>query len=213
MPPASPRRMPQQERAQATVEAVLGATVQILLKDGWDALSTNRIAREAGVSVGSLYQYFPNKQAIVRELLVRYSEEQFQMLVEGLMSLRAGMPLEEAVRSIIRALLSSQLNAPSLMRACFEQLPAGEQVDALRDWSRRAIPLIELALASRHHEIGLDPGHLNLAAFMLLHSIDGVMHAGALLAPDTLLHPRFEDECVRLVMGYLRPTPDADRDD
>src|SRR5437870_12652127 len=67
-----PRKLPKQERAKATVEAILAATAHILVREGFDAASTNRIADEAGVSVGSLYQYFPSKQAIVSALLERH---------------------------------------------------------------------------------------------------------------------------------------------
>jgi AcrR family transcriptional regulator len=205
MTTANPRRMPQQSRAQATVDAVLEATAQVLLKEGWEALSTNRIAREAGVSVGSLYQYFPNKQAIVRQLLMQYSEEQHAQLASNLMSLRAGMPLDETIRRVICAVIQARLSSPSLMRACFEQLPAGEQVLLLGDWSRRTTPLVEIALTSRAVDLRLQGRDLALASFILIHAVDGILHASALLDQSVIAHPDLEDELHRLVMGYLAP--------
>ena len=65
----SRRKSPKQQRALATADAIVQATQQIIVKDGYKAATTNRIAETAGVSVGSLYQYFPNKQAIVRTLI------------------------------------------------------------------------------------------------------------------------------------------------
>ena len=63
-----PRKHPKQERASATVDAILQAATYILIRDGWEGLDTNKIAKRAGVNIASLYQYFPNKQAIVIEL-------------------------------------------------------------------------------------------------------------------------------------------------
>lgn len=67
-----PRKMPQQSRSVATVEAIHDATIQVLLKDGADRLTTVRVAERAGVSVGTLYQYFPNKQALLFAVLERH---------------------------------------------------------------------------------------------------------------------------------------------
>ena len=64
-PSAGPRKQPKQERSQATVEAILTATAHILTEDGYDRLTTNRVAERAGVSIGSLYQYFPHKDALI----------------------------------------------------------------------------------------------------------------------------------------------------
>ena len=68
MPPklrTLPRKIPRQERSRATVEAILDAAAHVLVKDGFDGASTNRIADAAGVSIGSLYQYFPSKEALI----------------------------------------------------------------------------------------------------------------------------------------------------
>lgn len=70
-PAARPRKTPTQERSRNTVEVIVEAAARILSREGADALSTNRIAEVAGVSVGSLYQYFPNREAIVAELVGR----------------------------------------------------------------------------------------------------------------------------------------------
>src|SRR5450432_4174266 len=64
-PPAQPRKSPRQERARVTVDAILTATTQVLLNEGLDSVSTSRIAAVAGVSIGTLYQYFPNKESLL----------------------------------------------------------------------------------------------------------------------------------------------------
>ena len=69
------RKIASQERSRATVEAILEATARILIREGFDKASTNRVAEVAGVSVGSLYQYFPSKDALVAALIARHGED------------------------------------------------------------------------------------------------------------------------------------------
>jgi AcrR family transcriptional regulator len=84
MPPrlrTAPRKRPTQARATATVEAILLATSRLLAREGYDRLSTNRVAEEAGVSVGSLYQYFPSKEALVATLAERHRERTMALVL------------------------------------------------------------------------------------------------------------------------------------
>src|SRR3546814_9174202 len=69
LPDTNPRKLPRQERSKATVEAILIAATQVLIEDGYERATTARVAERAGVSVGSLYQYFPNKEALVGTLV------------------------------------------------------------------------------------------------------------------------------------------------
>src|SRR5579859_209108 len=71
-PRTTSRKTPNQERAKVTVDSILEATSRILVRDGVSAASTNRIAKEAGVCIGSLYQYFPSKEALIAALVDRH---------------------------------------------------------------------------------------------------------------------------------------------
>ena len=71
----TPRKRPRQARSKATVDTILAATARVLVKQGFDGLTTNAVAEAAGVSIGSLYQYFPNKEALVAALIERHVEE------------------------------------------------------------------------------------------------------------------------------------------
>src|SRR3546814_3035933 len=77
-PLINPRKNPSQERSRATVNALVEATARILVKEGFDKASTNHIAELAGVSVGSLYQYFPGKEALVAAVVERHNLEIMQ---------------------------------------------------------------------------------------------------------------------------------------
>src|SRR3954466_5834980 len=84
IPTTNPRRRPRQARAQATVEAIVRATARVLVEEGYDRASTNRIAQAAGVSIGSLYQYFPSKEALVAALVESHVERMRDSLSQTL---------------------------------------------------------------------------------------------------------------------------------
>src|SRR5580704_705280 len=93
----SPRKSASQERSRSTVNALLQATARILIKEGYDRASTNRIAEVAGVSIGSLYQYFPSKEALVAALIDRHRQK-VMASVRGELAAATDLPLPEAVR-------------------------------------------------------------------------------------------------------------------
>ena len=104
----APRKTPQQSRSVATVEAIHDATIQVLLKDGADRLTTVRVAERAGVSVGTLYQYFPHKQALLFAVLER------QMLlvakaVEDACATNRFQPLEVMVDKLVNRFVDAKL--------------------------------------------------------------------------------------------------------
>src|ERR1700754_1142282 len=101
-PLTKPRKHASQGRSRATVDALIEATARILVKDGFDKASTNRIAEKAGVSVGSLYQYFPSKEALVAAVVKRHGEELMQVVRETLAEVIA-LPMEQAVRKLVLA--------------------------------------------------------------------------------------------------------------
>ena len=79
-PPTKPRKLPKQSRSRVTVEAILAATTHILVEEGYDKANTNRIAERAGVSIGSLYQYFPNKKSLITALMDQHAQEMAELV-------------------------------------------------------------------------------------------------------------------------------------
>lgn len=111
-----PRKDAVQSRSKATVEAILEAAARILEQDGEAAANTNAIAEAAGVSVGSLYQYFPNKASIVMELL-RRAERAAADDIERLLVATAERPFTERLEALVAAALRQQFDRPALARA------------------------------------------------------------------------------------------------
>src|SRR5215510_5098878 len=99
-PRTTPRKQPRQRRSKETVEAILEAAARILVRHGYDGANTNRIAAAAGVSVGSLYQYFPNKESLVAALAAERTGR-ISAILEARMAQVAHAPLADAVREVI----------------------------------------------------------------------------------------------------------------
>ncbi|TCK99757.1 TetR family transcriptional regulator [Shimia isoporae] len=114
-PAINPRKKPKQERARATYEAILEAAARILVRGGLDALNTNRVAEVAGVSIGTLYQYFPTKQAILTEII----REKRKLLLDDLRVASDNMKNEtfdETLDKLLSAAIAHQLRWPKLAR-------------------------------------------------------------------------------------------------
>src|SRR5262249_58296010 len=120
-PRVVPRRQPKQRRARQTVEAVLDAVVRVLKRDGFDAITTNRIAEVAGVSIGSVYQYFPDKRAIFVALHQRHVD-QIDRVVEARLVEYAASSLEDLVRAMVEGMIEAHATHPELHELL---LPAG----------------------------------------------------------------------------------------
>ena len=110
------RKRPSQERSRHTVDAILEAAARILEAGGLQALTTNTVAERAGVSPGSLYQYFPDKHAILAELIRRERAKLF-VCIDALTARKGRRPLEADVRALVRIAVAHQLGRPALARA------------------------------------------------------------------------------------------------
>ena len=194
-----PRKTPLQDRAVATVDAILEAATYILVKDGWEKFTTNRVAERAGVNIASLYQYFPNKESIVVELQRRHVEKARQELPRVLPELRSHRSLRAFLRFIIDGAVREHRVAPALHRVFVEELPRSarrpnesHEAQKLRFWKELTQPFLKNVP---------DP---DVAAFLCLVVGHAVIHEAASERPDLLENPLFVDEVVTLLEGYLR---------
>ena len=103
-----PRKSPIQARSAASVQAILQATIQVLLKSGKERLTTTRVALRAGVSVGTLYQYFPNKRALLQAAL-RHHLDEICVAVENTCEQQKGQTLEIMVVELATAFLAAKM--------------------------------------------------------------------------------------------------------
>lgn len=201
-PGLRPRRSPKQSRSQAIVEAIVQAGTRILEREGAKALTTTRIAEVAGVSVGSVYRYFPNKRAIVAAVYDWISEEEArrisdaERIVEGL----SQMPVEEMIRRIVSVPLEAHRQKMALDGEFYRsnhphfrwsQRLGSEQAT---EWIRRALGA---------HRARLRVRDLDAAAFLLARGVSSVLRAVVEERPQALEDEAFVESFVDLWIRFL----------
>ena len=193
-PKTTVRKRPRQARARVTVEALLDATAQVLMKDGYDGLSTNRVALVAGVSVGSLYQYFPSKEALVAALLDHHSES-VRAMIDGLLTTHAGSPCDVVATVLVSAMIDLKRAAPRLAKVLREETP---RVGRMRRYETQLAELVErVALYLRTRpEVRVDD--VDLAAFMAVHAADHLTHSLVTERPEVA-----RDVAVREITAFV----------
>ncbi len=213
--PPKPRRRPRQARSHAIVEAIFEACERILVDEGPDALSTNRIAEVAGVNIASVYRYFPNKEAIVAELYERRIGAYAEML-DGL-DARAeaidALSLEATLRFVVDAVAELHLRLLALdaefYRRHQDRFDLGSRVyprherpwiDQMQAWMRDVL---------RRHGDRLVVTDADRAAFLVVHTVTGAFQAAVRDAPTRMADPGFREDVLGLLEGFLlgRRTP------
>lgn len=203
-PHTNPRKQASQERSRATVDALIEATARVLIREGFDKASTNRIAEEAGVSIGSLYQYYPSKEALVAAVIDRHNQAIGQV-VRGALAEVAALPLEKAVRKLIAVAIKAHRIDPKLHRVLTEQLPRTGRLENAETFSREVYGLFRTYLENHRDE--LRAVDLDLAAFVCVTAIEALTHTAVLHHSEILSDEAIEalvDEATRLVVRYLQ---------
>ncbi|MBH5397888.1 TetR family transcriptional regulator [Bradyrhizobium sp. CNPSo 4010] len=203
-PPTTPRKKASQQRSRATVEALVEATARILVREGFEKASTNRIADVAGVSVGSLYQYFPSKEALVAAVIDRHNEA-IMRLVRAAFAEVADLPIEKAVRRLVTVAIEAHHIDPDLHRILAEQIPRSGHLAEVEAYSHEIHALVRAYLERHRKDMRkIDPA---LAAFMCVSTIEAIAHNTVLNGAEMLSEKMVKvlvDETTRMVVGYLR---------
>jgi AcrR family transcriptional regulator len=165
-----PRKSPVQARSAASVDAILEATIQVLLQVGKERLTTTRVARRAGVSVGTLYQYFPNKSALLKAALKRHLDEVTEA-VELVCHREKGQPLEQMATALMTAFLEAKMKDPKTSVALYA---VGSDVDGAKiaqEMGIRSNQAVVAMLKTAQERLSTDP---QLVASMLQGAMFGV---------------------------------------
>ncbi|WP_160161016.1 TetR/AcrR family transcriptional regulator [Actinomadura sp. K4S16] len=200
-PGLSPRRTPSQDRSRRTVERILEAATRVLSERGYDGASTNRIAKAAGVGNGSLYQYFPNKDAIVIAVLDRFADRLADRLgaeIEATMRL----PWQEAGRALLDVQIRLFEENADLLRIVVEQVPRLGPFDKLAALQRRLTDLVRVYLLLNRAEFRED---LDIdATLWVITETVGLLSIKYVLDRPPIPHERMVDELADLIIGYIR---------
>ncbi|MEU1954642.1 TetR/AcrR family transcriptional regulator [Nocardia rhamnosiphila] len=193
---STPRKTPRQQRSQFTFDVILDAAARLFQQHGYAATTTNKVAELAGVSIGTLYHYVPNKDALLYALADRHLREATAALLTETTALRAeAPPLDETVHRLITSVADLHLAQPQMHRLLFEQAPrTPEGLARLRELEQRLAA--EVAYHLRRLEAGGPDPDLN--ALLFVQAVEAQVHGAVLDPPEG----RTTDQCLEAVIAF-----------
>lgn len=194
MPKKQRQTQPKQQRARDTIEVIIRATAQVLRRDGLERLTTNRVAVVAGVSIGTLYQYFPDKDALFAEVRRRH-EDVFRQRLIAMAGEMSGLSLEAAIARCVHTLIDLHREDPALHAAV--------SAAGVEDGERRLLQQLAASwLEARREEVR--PRRRALAAEIAVDAAESLIHGASLRSPERLSDKAFANELIDLLTRYLR---------
>ncbi|MGZ3771681.1 MAG: TetR/AcrR family transcriptional regulator [Bdellovibrio sp.] len=189
-------KAPTQERSRQTVATILNACSRLLLTDGFYEMTTDKIAKEAGVSIGSLYQFFGNKESVVQAMIKNIYEEDKSILAEKMRALPP-MSAEERVKAMVSILIdmgrrNAELRAKLTTIVYYVMDPSyiSETLRFIQDTVRSYLPQI--------------PGRdMEKVSYMLVNAFVGLMNNMAIDKPEAIHNPAIVQEISQLFIKYL----------
>jgi AcrR family transcriptional regulator len=197
----SKRKIPKQRRAQETVSTILQATAQVLVERGYQGLTTNRVAEVSGFSIGSLYQYFPNKQSLLFALVESVKKQEVEVLERHLS--KENLSVESLVEEVVEALIEIHQTEPELRRAIMVYIPESKDFCRNTSYQQHVIDVVGKALKKHANEIRvLDP---KMSAFILLKAVQATIDGALDEDPKLLKSRKYRREIAHLIKAYLKP--------
>jgi AcrR family transcriptional regulator len=198
-----PRR-PRQARSRFLFDAVVEATGDVLVEKGVDAITTTRVAERAGVSIGSLYQYFPDRQALVQEF-VRARFDADAALMQGIVSAGARAPIRTVVRAAIEGLVATYRREQALYREVMAILPGLDHTEEMQAISSRTLAFGAMWLRGRPEPELRDRAELGAA--LLFFGIRSALNGLVRQHPESLDDASLVDRLVMASLAFLGMTP------
>ncbi|MEU8682330.1 TetR/AcrR family transcriptional regulator [Streptomyces sp. NPDC048611] len=195
-----PRKQPRQARAEHTRQRILAAAAHVFAEYGHAAGTTNRIAEQARISIGSLYQYYPNKDAILVELMTRHLDAGMTALSRGDDD-TAPSSLEDGIRRYVRRTIDNHQDDPHLLRVMLEQAPCSSELLEKVSRYQQTRTAHARELIEDHPEVRV--ADREVAARLLVSTVELVVHQ-LIAAPDPLAPTRLESELVTMLTRYLK---------
>ena len=198
LPALQARKTPQQERSVATVEAIYEAAIQVLLMDGPERLTTVTVARRAGVSVGTLYQYFPNKQALLFGVIERHLESTV-VAVEAACAANHFEPLATMVDALVNRFIDAKLVDRDTSVALYRVAADVGAAKILESFRGRFVAAILAMLQTARMPAAADLGYMvNMIYMVMAGALRGHMESSAPLRQTAKLR----EHLAKLVLAY-----------
>jgi AcrR family transcriptional regulator len=204
------RKAPRQQRSRVTVDVIVEAATRVLARRGWARFTTNEIAAVAGVSVGSLYQYFPNKLAIAEAIRQRHLDEVLVALSGSGEGDSEAVALDQRVERFVDGVIAAHSVDQALHRVLVDEVPLAARSsypEFEAQYQRRYRVLVASSANAGRGARDDNNNEDETAARMLSSAVEGVVHAAARRGELGL--PALRSELVRLVLAYLRDRQQA----
>ena len=196
----NPRKSPVQARSTASVDAILEATIQVLLQDGKERLTTTKVALRAGVSVGTLYQYFPNKSALLKGALKRHLDEVLEA-VELVCDQQKGRSLDQMATAVMTTFLAAKMRDTKASAALYAVSSDIDGAKVAREMGVRANQAVVAMLMTAREQLTTDP---QLVAAMLQGVMGGVSRRLLESAAPEKEFDTLQQEMIFLARAYLK---------
>ena len=198
----TPRKRPVQTRSQITVEAVLEAAAQVLVADGYDAMTVSAVADRAGVSPGSLYQYYADKPSLVAGVVEAHLARETEVIGAALLG-AAGLPVAEAIDRVVRAFVDVNAEDPARSAAYLVAAREVAWAEGVEEVAAQSVEAVAAFLAARADELRVpDPA---LAALVVVYAVAGLVERAVTLRPEVAASGALADEAAALAHRYLLP--------
>ena len=197
----NPRKLGLQARAQETIDVILEATAQLLKEKGVKTISTNKIVEKAGVSIGTLYQYFPSKESVLSFLL----EKQFNKTADDFLNHLEKLDfkntkMKEGIETILNTLFTHfEIKGPVFKELIYSVISIESLKFTLKNDERVSKAIIE---KMKYYEDEIKVQDLNKAIFVILYCLKGV-HFGRLFSTVTYTQDEMAKEMANLIYSYL----------
>jgi len=196
----SPRKNPRQRRSRVTIDAIFEATIQVLLANGLEGITTIQIAERAGVSVGSLYQYFPNKRALMAAVVKRHVGEVVDITIAACKSVH-GKTVGDMCAAMMTAFVAAKTRRPEVSRALYLPSAAVNADGIVKEESIRCAQAVHDMLITASDARFAQP---RVVSAVLVGSIVGPTRAAIEAGGDRGSFERLERHLTALCLGYLK---------
>jgi AcrR family transcriptional regulator len=203
-PAIAQRKLPRQRRSRQTVDAIVEATLQVLDRHAMAGFTTTRVAARAGVSVGTLYQYFPTREALLEAAMKRQIATTLEALRRGAQRDGAKVRLADRLRGALEALLELKRANPRLFRILASEVPRIEGMTTKRDVVRPATDLLLELLAEHREELTVQPSRTAVAT--VVRAVEGASLHAVLEEPSVLGTVEFRETLLAMVLAGLGVT-------
>lgn len=196
----SPRKKPSQARSGFTVEAIFDATIQVLLEHGIERLTTTRVADRAGVSVGTLYQYFPNKDALLAAVLERHLLRVVEA-VEQVAASSKKLPIASVTKALIQAFFEAKFADPEASRALYALVNRLDGIELVARLTQRSqLALCEMLASASDYRFT----ELSTISFVLATSVVGPVQGLLTSHAESVVVNTVQQQLEQMLTAYLQ---------